>query len=197
MALIANDDDLIIKSFEGNLNVVRDLLLAGAHVNAQRDCDGATALLAASCNGHVEIVKFLLQQNNIDVNIQRKNGGTALYMASRGGHLDVVRALLQHNKVDVNAERDDGTTALDVARFEGHANIVRLLEKYVQEEAESRTLLAKVMTTRRADPVELSSQYINRCITKRKLGSGAFGDVFFCRRSLSTQEVRCQKDQAF
>ena len=96
---------LIIKAFEGNLNVVRDLLLAGANVNAQRDTDGATALLAASGNGHVEIVNLLLQHDNVDVNIQRKNGGTALVMASRGGHLDVVCALLQHSKVDGNVER--------------------------------------------------------------------------------------------
>jgi hypothetical protein len=48
--------NLIIKAFEGNLYVDRDLLLAGANVKAQRDTDGATALLAASCNGHVTIV---------------------------------------------------------------------------------------------------------------------------------------------
>ena len=39
------------------------------------------------------------------------------------------------------------------------------------------------MTTRRADPVELSYQYIKRCITNRKLWSGAFGDVFLAEDS--------------
>ncbi|KAI2497238.1 serine/threonine kinase [Fragilaria crotonensis] len=37
-----------------------------------------------------------------------------------------------------------------------------------------------------ADPVELSFQYVKSCITNRKLGSGAFGDVFLaedCRLS--------------
>ncbi len=149
MALNANDDDLIINAFEGNLNVVRDLLLAGANVNAQRDSDGATALLAASFNGHVEIVNHLLQ----------------------------------HYNVDVNVERDDGNTALDVARIEGHANIVRLLEKYVLEEDENWTLLGNAMTTRMADPVELSYQYIKRCLTNRKLWSGASGDVFLAEDS--------------
>ncbi|KAI2493231.1 serine/threonine kinase [Fragilaria crotonensis] len=38
-------------------------------------------------------------------------------------------------------------------------------------------LLLKVMNTTSADPVELSAEYIQRCITDCKIGSGAFGDV--------------------
>ena len=110
MVLSANDVELVENAFEGNLNVVRGLLLAGANVNAQRDTDGATALLAASGNGHLEIVHLLLGHDNVDVNAQRKDGETALVMASRGGHSEVVRALRQHSKLDVNVERpSEGT----------------------------------------------------------------------------------------
>ena len=132
MTLCEIDDVLIINAFEGNHNVVRDLLLVGANVNAKRDSDGTTALMAASCNGHVEIVKFLLQQKNVDFNAQKKNGGTALYMASLRGHLEVVSALLRHNMVDVNIKHDDGNTAHDVARVKGHGDVFRLLEKHVE-----------------------------------------------------------------
>ncbi len=50
------DVDLINYASEGNLKKVRALLLAGANVNAQRDSDGATALMVASRAGRVGVV---------------------------------------------------------------------------------------------------------------------------------------------
>ena len=44
---------------------------------------------------------------------------------------------------------------------------------------QDRSKLLHVMRTTSADPVELSLEYIERCIKKdHKLGSGAYGDVF-------------------
>jgi ankyrin repeat protein len=63
------DVDLINNVSEGNLNQVRSLLRAGANVNTRRDTDGVTALFIASQNGHVEVVRELLQHNRLDVNL--------------------------------------------------------------------------------------------------------------------------------
>ncbi|KAI2489348.1 hypothetical protein MHU86_25240 [Fragilaria crotonensis] len=69
MPLSDNDVALIFNAFKGNLNEVRALLLDGANVNAQRDSDGATALYVASQNGHLEVVRELLQIDDVDVNL--------------------------------------------------------------------------------------------------------------------------------
>ncbi|KAI2497246.1 hypothetical protein MHU86_17253 [Fragilaria crotonensis] len=104
MPLSDNDVALFFNAYDGNLNKVRALLLDGANVNAQ-DSYGATALYIASQNGHLEVVRELLQHDNVDVNLQcTDDGATALIMASQNGHLEVVRALLQHSNVDVNLQ---------------------------------------------------------------------------------------------
>ncbi|KAI2497240.1 serine/threonine kinase [Fragilaria crotonensis] len=318
MPLSDNDVALIFNAFKGNLNEVRALLLDGANVNAQRDSDGATALYVASQNGHLEVVRELLQIDDVDVNLRSTDdGSTALYIASNEGHVDVVRALLQHDnvdvnilgsddcdtalhaailgglevfrellqhskvnvnaknkdgdtvlsiasqhnnldvvgillqneKVDVNAKNKNGETALFKASREGYQEAVKTLLEHntvdvnlpcntgatplhiasqydrgdvvrellqnskvnanlkdndeltafevaqkhnkfaaikafrdeietLEEVNKNRESLAKVMKTCKAEPVELSYNYIKHCIKMRKLGSGASGDVF-------------------
>jgi hypothetical protein len=78
MARSEIDDDLIIKAFEGNLNVVRDLLIAGANVNDQLDTDGATAHLAARCNGHVGMIHLFNELGK-----QASRGDPAAFMATQ------------------------------------------------------------------------------------------------------------------
>ncbi|KAI2500615.1 serine/threonine kinase [Fragilaria crotonensis] len=195
---------LYIASQEGHLEVVRELLQRdNVEVNLQRT-SGSTALIMASHNGHLEVVRNLLQIDNVDVNLQQTDGSTALYMASQEGHVEVVRELLQHDKVDVNAKNKYGSTALFIASHCGHLEVVRALLQHDKvdmslkdtsgktardvatidevvnafDEHENRKSLCNVMTTCKAEPVELSHHYIKLCITERKLGSGAFGDVF-------------------
>ena len=59
--------------------------------------DGWTPLLRASENGHVEVVKRLIQAGG-EVNAQIKEGywkgETTLHHASRYGHVEVITALL-------------------------------------------------------------------------------------------------------
>jgi serine/threonine-protein phosphatase 6 regulatory ankyrin repeat subunit B len=81
----------------------RELLTSDTvDVNLLQTIDAVTALWIASYNGHGEVVKALLANNKLDVNLQHIDGTTALWMASQNGHVQVVEALLQHDKVDVN-----------------------------------------------------------------------------------------------
>ncbi|KAI2493987.1 hypothetical protein MHU86_20561 [Fragilaria crotonensis] len=81
-SLSENDQSLIRNASYGDLEEVRDLLRAGANVNAQRD-DGTTALYIASQVGSANVVRELLQNDKVDVNLQRSDGSTALYIASK------------------------------------------------------------------------------------------------------------------
>ncbi len=58
------------------------------------DAESRTALINASRNGHLKVVRALLQQE-ANVNAAAIQGRTALIYASREGHLEVVRVLLQ------------------------------------------------------------------------------------------------------
>jgi ankyrin repeat protein len=77
----------------------------------------------ASCYGHVEIIKLLL--NNKAVPNKCCVGESPLYIASRHGRTEIVEVLL-NNKADPNI-CFAGESPLYIAYFHGHAEIVELL----------------------------------------------------------------------
>jgi ankyrin repeat protein len=117
--------DAVVGLIIGNLNANVDF----------KDKFGRTAILCAATNGHLAVVKRLLQER-ADVNAaaaRYKAGKTALQAASGGGHLAVVLRLLQ-GKADVNAAAaDGGRTALQAAAEGGHLAVV---ERLLQERAD-------------------------------------------------------------
>jgi ankyrin repeat protein len=60
-----------------------------------------TPLAVAANNRHIQVVKFLLDQNSIDVNFHTTNGPTALMLAAAAGDKQIVEKLLQRG-ADVN-----------------------------------------------------------------------------------------------
>ena len=96
-----------------------------AGINAKERDDGTTALIAASREGHEEVVQALLDKG-ADVNEKANNGTTALIAASQEGHKEVVQALLDKG-ADVNAKNNGGVPALIIAALTGHKEVVELL----------------------------------------------------------------------
>jgi len=86
-----------------------------------------TALMAASFNGHTEVVSLLLKAG-ADVNAKNNDGETALMLASAFGHTEIVSLLLKA-EADVNAKDKQGWTALMDASCSGHTEVVSLLLK--------------------------------------------------------------------
>ena len=71
-------------------------------LNAEDD-QGRTSLYIAASRNRTHVLKFLLQQNGVEVNHQTKNHGeTALLVAAKYGHTEVVRLLLGDDRIDVN-----------------------------------------------------------------------------------------------
>jgi ankyrin repeat protein len=68
--------------------------------------------MKACAHNNMEIVKELLADQKVDVNLQNTWGGTALITACFFNNIEAVKELLADQKVDVNLQDKGGYTAL-------------------------------------------------------------------------------------
>lgn len=94
----------------GRLNIVRYLINLKAEMVASGLSNGFikedinTALLLASSNGHLDVIKELMNRKFLSgLDPKDENGSTPLLLAINNGHLEVVKFLLE-NGADFNAE---------------------------------------------------------------------------------------------
>eukprot|EP00003_Mantamonas_plastica_P011109 TRINITY_DN2069_c0_g3_i1.p1 TRINITY_DN2069_c0_g3~~TRINITY_DN2069_c0_g3_i1.p1 ORF type:complete len:552 (+),score=193.78 TRINITY_DN2069_c0_g3_i1:1218-2873(+) len=88
---------------------------------------GATALHRACLFGHIDVVKFLIEQG-ADVCAQDYNiGRTPLFEAVNEGFDEVAKILIQNNDQVVNMTNKSGVTALHVAAAKGREKCVQVL----------------------------------------------------------------------
>ncbi|MEJ2246218.1 MAG: ankyrin repeat domain-containing protein [Acidobacteriota bacterium] len=130
MAVLNYHTPLILASQNGNVEIVKLLLEAGAKVNAATYA--GTAVGAASQNGHVATAKLLIE-SGADVNAATMDNVTALHLASQNGHLEIVKLLLDSG-VNINTKGEiegENYTALDLADINGHTAIVKILKEYI------------------------------------------------------------------
>ncbi len=111
----------MLAALGGHRGVVEFLISVEAQVNQP----GWTALLYAATNGHLEIVKTLVE-NHAYIDSSPDNGLTPLMMATRGGHLSVVKFLLEEG-ADASLKNDRGETALDWAQQTRNSDIAALI----------------------------------------------------------------------
>ena len=112
---------LVMAARAGYTGTIDVLLAAKANVNA-KSAFGDTAIMAASLNGHLEIVRKLRARGaQID-----GAGWTPLIYAATGGHDAVVTYLLTEG-ANVNAVSPNDTSALMMAVREGKQSTVTLL----------------------------------------------------------------------
>ena len=113
---------------EGNFNQVKELLEKSPVLLDERNERGSTPLLIASYNGHLNIVKFLMEKG-ADKDIRNNRGSSALNLAAYGGHLEIAKYLVE-NGLEVDKPSPTGFTPLIHAVFTGHNDVAEfLLEK--------------------------------------------------------------------
>ena len=101
-------------------------LLPRVDINACNE-HGVTALMRAAQNGHVRIVRALLQ-NGADANIKRNDKFTALALAAFFGHTEVVRTLMEYG-ADSRAATRNGTSPQMWASARTFNAVARSLQK--------------------------------------------------------------------
>ena len=119
---------LYIASRANHLSIVEALLL-DSEIDVNKMVNGENALLAATEEGHADVVKILLDHPDIDTNIgKRGNAGSALFIASESGHSGIVQDLLLQPQIDVNDGYGvESMTPLQIASQKGYLNVVKLL----------------------------------------------------------------------
>lgn len=85
-----------------------------------------SALQGASANGHLDIVKALLELGS-DVNERGGYHGSCLQAATEGGHMEVIRFFLDAGAIANEASIGKHSSALLIAAENNHLDAVRLL----------------------------------------------------------------------
>lgn len=92
----------------GSAEAAQILIARGADVNAREPRQNQTALMWAAAEGHVDVVRTLIE-HKADLQAHTRKGFTALHFAARDGHRDIARLLLAAG-MDVNTRsRPDGS----------------------------------------------------------------------------------------
>ncbi|KAL5995773.1 hypothetical protein ACLOJK_025843 [Asimina triloba] len=87
-------DAFHVAARQGDIEVLKVLLMAIPELSMTVDLSNTTALHTAATQGHLEVVSFLLEVDGSLAKIARSNGKTALHSAARNGHVEVVKAIL-------------------------------------------------------------------------------------------------------
>ncbi|MGG3885872.1 ankyrin repeat domain-containing protein [Brevibacillus panacihumi] len=124
------DNPLLYTGAEGKLDFVKAAIAAGADTTVTNRF-GGTALIPAADRGHVEVVRELLANSDVNVNHVNNLGWTALLEAvilGDGGknHQEIVKLLIDHD-ADVNLADHDGVTPLQHAKKRGYQEMIELL----------------------------------------------------------------------
>ena len=84
-----------------------------------------TALHSASFEGHLQVVRYLLQ-HGVDVNARNTESSTSLLLASMEGHHAIVQCLIDHG-ADLDLRDKFLNSPLTLAAYYGRVDVVRLL----------------------------------------------------------------------
>jgi ankyrin repeat protein len=69
----------------------------------------------ASINGHIEFVKYLIEQCRANVEAKNIYGKTPLHDASNYGHIEIVEYLVEQCHANIEAKDNDGRAPFQVS----------------------------------------------------------------------------------
>ena len=117
------------------------------------DYDNRTPMHLAAAEGHLEVVRFLLD-NEISANHHDRWGGTPLNDAELGNHTDVIELLKQHGAEPGNSQHDDSESIAteQAAQYGDTDAVVELLWAAAENDIDNlRRCLAKGIPASAAD----------------------------------------------
>ena len=121
-----DESPLMIVALKGDLELTRRLVARGAHVNKT----GWTALHYAATNGHLTLIRFLLEQNAY-IDAEAPSGTTPLMMAAHYGTPEAVKLLLDEG-ADPMLKNLQGLTAIDFANRANRKESSELIAAFIR-----------------------------------------------------------------
>ncbi|CEG37916.1 FOG: Ankyrin repeat [Plasmopara halstedii] len=112
----------------GHLDVIKEMLALGADLTSALPLTGDRALHIAVMFEMQDVVKLLVESDNIDLNALNKSGQTCIFGCSS---VDIVK-LLVATGVDPNITDNDDETALSIAQALGDEDVARYLRTVTQ-----------------------------------------------------------------
>ena len=110
----------------GNVDKVKACFDLFNYTYAENE-NGQNLLHFAASEGHLEIVKYLMDRRYSDKDAKDNNGWTSLHFSIKHGFLEIVKYLIERCKVDKEAKDNDGRTALHFAARFGNLEVVKYL----------------------------------------------------------------------
>ena len=83
--------------------------------------------ISASHNGHLAIVKYLVDTHHCDPQVKADDNWTPLHLAAQNGHLELVKYIIEDQNCDPNCKDNEGDVPLHFASHNGHLAIVKYL----------------------------------------------------------------------
>jgi len=114
---------------------VRRMISEGVDVNGVDDEFASTGLMMAMSNGNNDVVRILLDCNNIKIDVRDKFGSTALHYACINNQVENVKLFLEHascNKEIVMIVDSRGYTAEMMAEKRGNKESARIIREYLE-----------------------------------------------------------------
>jgi len=99
----------------------------GMDVNTPIDPQNNTLFMIACAMGYIDVVRSLLHQERLSMDLTNREGNNALIMAVQNRHADIIELLLRYRSIDINHVNQDGVTALMFACLFGPLEIVKML----------------------------------------------------------------------
>ena len=86
------------------------LLRSKPELASKQDAHGYNLLAAASSYGHVDLLRSLVNEFKVDINLTDEDGETCLFVAET---VEVARCLVEELHIDTNVRNEEGLTALE------------------------------------------------------------------------------------
>ncbi len=99
-----------------NPSAVLDLLKSDPSIASNQDEHGYSLLHAAASYGHIDLLRALVRDFNVDVNLLDEDSETCLFVTER---VDIARCLIEELGIDHNRTNDEGLTARETIEGDG------------------------------------------------------------------------------
>ncbi|KAL2832062.1 hypothetical protein BDW59DRAFT_139632 [Aspergillus cavernicola] len=99
-----------------NPTAVLSLLRSDPSIASNQDEHGYSLLHAAASYGHVDLLRALVREFNVDVNLLDEDEETCLFVTER---VDIARCLVEELGIDYNRRNEEGLAAYETIESDG------------------------------------------------------------------------------